>query len=506
MFKRASVAIIFLAVCAGAGALTRAKDAKDVVADVAKAMGTANLKSIQYSGTGFVFTFGQAYVAGGPWPKFVLKSYTRALDFENNGSEEKYVWAQAEEGEKGGGFVPLKGNLNQDAFVSGDVAWNGGANGAANPAPAIAQERQVRWAITPEGWVKAAMSADQLTMASKKINGKKMTEISFTWKEKYKINGYIDDQNMLARVETWLPQPILGDMPVVVNYSDYKDYGGVKFPGKIEQAEGGYPVLDLTVTEVLPNAPVSIKAPDNARTATVQPVKAESQQLAPGVWLIRAGIQSAAVEFKDFSVVVDGATNEERSNAVIAEVKRIIPNKPIKYVVNTHHHLDHAGGLRTFVAEGSTIVTGEGNKAYFEKVFKNPATIEPDRLAKNPKAPTFLTVKDKYVLTDGDQSIQLYGVPGNNHAPDIIVAYIPRAKVMVEADSFNPAAPARPGAPVANVTLIGEKQTLLDNIQRLKLDVQNFIPTHGNGLVPFSQLQKEIDAERDQLQKFASGN
>jgi len=498
MWRKSFLALALVAVCACAPAY--AQDAKGVLGNVAQAMGASTVKTIQYSGNGFIYTFGQSYRPTDPWPKFILKSYSRSLDLENGASEEKAVWTPVEERERGGGFVPLKGDLNSDGFVSGDAAWNVGANGPA-PAPAIVEERQVRLAITPLGFLKAAMTANP-TITSKKG----VIIISFTVKGKYKVNGYVNGQNLLDKVETWIPQPILGDMPVEVTYSNYRDYSGVKFPGTIQQKEGGFPVLDLAVTAVTPNAPLNIQVPPAAKAAVVQPLKAESQQLGEGVWIIRAGVQSVAVEFKDFLAIVDGAANEERSLAVIAEAKRLAPNKPVKYVIATHHHLDHAGGLRTFVAEGSTIVGGEGAKPFYEKIFKLPFTMVPDKLARSPRAATFVTVKDKYVITDGSQSIELYSVPGNNHAPDEIIAYMPKIKTIAEADLFNPAPAPRPDAPIANVVLVGEKENLRDNIQRLKLDVQNFVAMHANGPTPFAELQKQIDIEHDSLQRFEKEN
>jgi glyoxylase-like metal-dependent hydrolase (beta-lactamase superfamily II) len=505
--------LMFISLVFFAG-VSSAQDAKSVVNKVAEAIGAANVKTIQYSGTGFNFTFGQGYRAIDPWPKYALKTYVRVLDFQNDAGEEKSAWTQAEEGERGGGFAPLKGNIAADAFVSGDAAWNvAGPN--ANPAPAAVEDRQVGLALTPYGWVKAAL-ADSPTVENKKVNGKPMTVVSFMWKGKYKVNGYVDAQNMLTRVETWTPQPILGDMLTEVDYSDYKDFSGVKFPMKILEKQGGYPILDLTVTDVNVNVPVNIQVPPAALTAKVPPIMAVSQPLGSGVWIVRAGgAQSLAVEFKDYSVIVDGYASEPRSLAVIAETKKLIPNKPIKYVVNTHHHLDHSGGLRTFPAEGITIVTAEENKAYFQKIFKLPHTLDPDELAKNPKPATFVGVKDKYVITDGDQSIELYRLVDDNypdhqnsHAPDMLIAYLPKIKTLYEADFFNPGPPVRPGAPPPPfIGVIGNKEVLLANIQRLKLDVQEFVPTHyGMGELPFSQLQKEIDIEHDQLKQLSSQN
>jgi hypothetical protein len=108
----------------------------------------------------------------------------------------------------------------------------------------------------------------------------------------------------------------------------------VQFPTKIAQREGGFPTLDLTISDVKPNEPFDIQVPDNVRQASVQ---VKSEKVADGVWYLTGGSHhSVLVEMKDHLVVIEGPQNDERATAVIAEVKKTVPNKPIKYVVNTN--------------------------------------------------------------------------------------------------------------------------------------------------------------------------
>ena len=190
-----------------------------------------------------------------------------------------------------------------------------------------------------------------------------------------------------------------------------------------------------------------------------------------------------AVEFRDFVTLIEAPLNEERSLAVLGEVTKLIPNKPIRYVVNTHHHFDHSGGLRTFLAQGATIVTHQANREYYEQVLFNPAprTLQADRFStyypyfSGGRRPLPIeTVNQKYVLSDGVRTVDLYPVQGLDHAATMLMVYFPKEKILVNADLYSP--PAQ-GAP--NPTPNANMRTLQQNIQRLKLDVGQHVPIHG---------------------------
>jgi glyoxylase-like metal-dependent hydrolase (beta-lactamase superfamily II) len=193
---------------------------------------------------------------------------------------------------------------------------------------------------------------------------------------------------------------------------------------------------------------------------------------------------SVAVEFRDFIAVVEGPLDDARSNAVIAEIKKTIPNKPIRYLVNTHHHFDHLGGTRTYAAEGATVITDERNKDFYQKVVlaPQPRTLSPDRLSQFPFAPTgpgplpLQTFTDRYSITDGQRSMFMFHVEGLNHNDNMLVVYLPQDKILINADLYSP--PAAGAAPPATVS--PNAVALFKNVKRLKLDVAQHVPIHGN--------------------------
>src|SRR6202521_5933244 len=172
-----------------------------------------------------------------------------------------------------------------------------------------------------------------------------------------------------------------------------------------------------------------------------------------------------------------------RSLAVIAEVKRTFPGKPIRYLVNTHNHFDHLGGVRTFVAEGATVITDDRSRNFYQRVVLAPQsrTLQPDRLSQRPFAPTgpgtlaLQTFTDKYTISDGNETIELYHLDGLNHSDNMLIAYLPKEKIAINADLYSP---PTAGGTLANVS--ANAVALFRNIARLKLDVAQHVPIHGN--------------------------
>jgi glyoxylase-like metal-dependent hydrolase (beta-lactamase superfamily II) len=495
-------------------------DARAALQASLKAMG--ELKTVVYAGGGSSSLIGQQYSVDVSWPTFEVADYTRAIDYDAKWSREDYTRRQ--------GNYPTFGRVPMapqrvTAIVSGTYAWDLRDN---MPVPLTrpyldgapyGELRQLELAITPHGFLKAALAAPdakairmQLLGASDfglSQFGRTVTIVSFTLLGKYRINGTIDDRNLVELVDTWFPNPVYGDMDYEMRYTEYKDFGGVKFPMLLHTHQGdprlnvAHNYYEYRLTSVQPNVAVAtLPVPEVVRTAVAPPPRVESQQLADGVWLLGGGTHnSLLVAFKDYVAVVDAPNNEARSLAVIAEAARLAPGKPVQYVVNTHHHFDHAGGLRTYLSQGTTIVTHESNKQYYLDILFHPGprTLQPDRMSLfNPmywisrRPPPIETVAGeargtaKYVVTDGERILEVIKVQDvayelgdrsyaqGNHSVDMLVAYLPKEKILFNADLYSP--PAQ-GAPAAAPT--ASMRTLQQNMRKLKLDVAQHAPAHG---------------------------
>jgi glyoxylase-like metal-dependent hydrolase (beta-lactamase superfamily II) len=479
------------AACTLASTLTPSAQQPDPLKAAADALGVASIKTLQFSGSGANFSVGQNYTAGEPWPRVTVKSFTALVNYDTASMRQELLREMGTVMPRGGG-APFTGEQRQIQLVSGNYAWNlpapapvppggaaqaaGGRGGApapaAAPAPANQAERMLFIWSTPQGFVKAALANNATTKRSK--GG---TEVSFTVGGKYKMTGILDAQNRVERVRTWVDQSIVGDMPVETVYSGYRDFGGVQFPSRLVQSQDGFPALDLTVSAVVANPAVDISVPDNVRSAQPAPVVVTATKLADGVFHLTGGTHhSLAVEMKDHIVLVDTPNNEARALAVIAKAKEAIPGKPIRYVVTSHHHWDHLGGIRAAMDEGAIIVTHQSNRAFLERVAKTAHTINPDQLAASKKSVKIQTVGAKGTLTDGTRTIELHLLTNYEHTGDMLVAYLPKEKILAEPDAFTPG--ATPTTPLV-VTAVPYAVALYDNIQRLRLDVQTIAPFHG---------------------------
>ncbi|HWH58866.1 MAG TPA: MBL fold metallo-hydrolase [Terriglobales bacterium] len=495
MLKKVVIALVFtaLSVCSANTQKPQTK-AEKIVTNVAKTIGADGLKSVQYSANGYYYHFLQGYLDPsasnpGPWTKFYA-IYNRSIDYQQNISREEMTWSQFSNPPRGGGYQPMYTPGTMTSVTSNTIGWEsmqrGSPTGGGQPV------------LTPQGFVQAAEAGDP-TLRSVMTGGQtfKVVSLQLPGPYKIKVEAYIGKDNLIEKIDTWMPSIIVGDILIEHTYSNYRDFDGVKFPMRIVKTYMGTPALELNVTDVKPNAPVSLKPPREG-----QPVKVKSFKIADGVWFIDGpGASTAAVEFKDYVVLVESSTSEEHALANIAETKKLFPNKPIRYDINSHYHGDHAGGLRTFIADGETIITSQGNRDFYERVvLKAPFVLEPDQLAVHPKPAHFIWVGDKYVLSDGERKMEIYTVEGEGHCKNILITYMPKEKLLFETDMLDNVDPEslkavrHPNFPPPGI-VSPYTWALWENIQRLHLDVQQIVQCHGHGAVSVDILKQRVNGK-----------
>jgi glyoxylase-like metal-dependent hydrolase (beta-lactamase superfamily II) len=472
-----SLTIIAVVILLSSPVAAVAQDGKAALEAVSRALGADRLTSIVYDGNGFVHSVGQSATPGGAWPRFNLKSYSRSVNFETAAARDVIVRTQAENPPRGGGGQPMRGETRQEFVLAGNHAWNIVANNAV-PSPIAVAERQSQLWATPHGLVKAALAGKG------SMQGRTIT---VAVPSAFKAEALVNEQNLVEKVSGTVPNAVLGDLRIEITYGDYKDFGGVKFPTRVKQVANGHPSLDLTVTDVQPNAAFDAPVPDPVRLIPQPYARIASQKVTDGVWYIAGGSHhSVLIEMKDYGIVVEGPLNDERAFAVITEARALPPTKPLRYVVVSHNHFDHLGGIRGFAARNVTVIAHESARAFLMQTLAAPATVRPDAMAKSGLTPDVEGVRTRRVITDGTRTVEIHHFP-NGHADDLLVVYLPKEKLLVEADLFTPLAANAPIPTPPSVYTVA----FADHVTKLKLSVEQILPLHGR-IVPYGELNRTI--------------
>ena len=463
--------IVLLALAIVLSQTVAAQDAKTVIGNASKAMGVEGLNSIYYYGVAQNGNLGQNNNSNQPWPMAGANDYARAISFGPPPAS-RATWVNYGAPVTGGAATQTPGQQN----ITGQSPW----------------AQAVEIYITPWGFLKGAASGTA-TVKTQTTGGKRYQVVTATGTAKspsgqpYKVVGYINNQNLVEKVQTWLENPIFGDMLIEAEYTHYRDgANGLKFPAQIVQKRGGWPTFTAYILGAHAN-PANLQqlltAPPGGRGGGGAPAGGPpaagpaSEKLADGVFRINGAYNSLAIEFADHILLFEpGPQNEARAQAVIAEAKRVIPNKPIRYGVISHHHFDHTSGLPAVVAEGITIVTPEVNRDFLMTTLSAPRTLAPDSMSKSGKKPVIEGFKgDKRVFQDATRTFEVHVIKGLPHADGIVIGYLPKEKILVYADMFNL---PPPNDPVPNPPVVGT-MVFLDNLERLKLDPDRVMSIHS---------------------------
>ena len=497
---------------------------RPILRAASEAIGADNLTCVTISGNGYAAMVGQQRLHGYEvdWPRGEpLTNYSRTMNWDAGTMREEFdrepghnpaSWKYGL-GWRGG--TPRQRNTHQIFSVNGDYAWSiDGVNGDPKPArPEDAERWQLDLWLNPHGFLKAAMlpganptavwrwELGEMGRDGATTRPARVAIVSITILGKYRVDATINEENLLQRIHTWVPDPVLGDMNYEHEFTNasYVDLGnGVRFPTGWHHHEGwddnfqaqsvneGHNAFGGTFDDIRPNEcddPVTV--PDSVRRATF-PAGVETQALADGVWLLGGGSHnSVAVEFGDYVAVVEAPLDELRNLAVIDKIVTLVPNKPIRFLVNTHQHHDHIGGLRTYMHIGATIITHWKNYEFYARDVLNyaPRTLQPDMMALWPPTEVaegyqYETVRENYTLTDAMRTMHISYVQPLGHVEGMLIAYLPAEKIVIEADLYDPSGPGEPLPAAASAA----NRSFYNHVRRLGLDVETIVPIHGRAV------------------------
>jgi glyoxylase-like metal-dependent hydrolase (beta-lactamase superfamily II) len=452
--------------------------------DVARAMGGRDqilgVRTLVLEGRGENYNLGQNLTPEADLPVFEVTAYRRSIDFPQR------RWRQ--EQTRVARFVTPNTAPQQQriAFDSG-VAFNILPNGSTQRASAVvAADRANELLYHPVGLLQQALAS-----------GSQVTPITTPQGRLFRINTGNNEVDMFVDPATSLPamtlkyvtHPMLGDVLIETEYDDWREVDGVKLPMHIVQRlDGRWPLSDIRLTSARINADVGdLAAPADVRAA--QPptptVSITVDSIAPGVWYLTGQTHhSVAIEMRDHLLLVEAPQNDARTLAVIARTRELRPDKPLRAVINTHHHFDHAGGIRAAISEGLPIITHAGNAAFYRDIGRRRFQIVEDALSRRSLVPRIEPVAAKRVLSDGTRTVELHHIRGNPHASTLLMVYLPAERLLIQADTYSP-----PAANVATPPVPVFAPNLVANIDRLGLQVDRVVPIHG-GIIPMSALRE----------------
>lgn len=452
MMKRPSIFTMMLClVLIGVGVITLAQQMKGASAkshEQARAVLDAgieamggievlrSIRDISRKVRGTRFHQGQSLSPETPYHKAPLE-ITSVVDFAGNRSMEEMATIYI-----GGTRIKRRQVLKGEAGFGVDFM-----TGAAYPlTPSGVASARADLRRYPEVLLLRALSRSETLrpMGTREYEGKSHQVITFADSDGSQIGLFFNAQTRwLTKYEILADHPIFGDSLSEFIFSDYRSVDGITLPFRLIVKNVGEVVQDLTTVEVRLNTNPSageFEIPEGLERGAPRegPLSVTVTRLADDVYFVGGTTYSSLfVVFQDYVLVVEAPLSDDRSQIVIAKIKEIAPHKPIKYLVPTHYHIDHLGGIRGYMAEGATIVTTPGNRSFIEKVAATPHTIKPDTLARNPRTPVIETFTDKRVFSDGVHTVELYNIGPNPHVAEPVIAYLPKEKIVFESDLFN---------------------------------------------------------------------
>lgn len=472
MWRRQCCLIVPCVLVVGCGAAT---PELQLIRDVAEAMGSlravSNSTGMVVEGQGRTYRLGQNSTPSAELDYYEIENYQLQLDFAN----QRWQIRQDRTSTFATGN-PLYG-VRRTYGLDGEVAYDQQGDQAVRASDQVAADRWNEMYHNPLGIVLLALDETSTVSNLREEGGAQVVDVIAANGTQFEL--FVDGATWLpTRVMSSTYHSILGDIAVETIFEDYAETGGLggiqarlNMPRTYTTNLDEFRISQYRVTTDPHRQLDDLSAP--AAQAASTAVSVETEEITDGVWHLTGGSHhSVLIEFDEFLALVEAPQSEARTLAVIAQARELQPDKPLQYVVNTHHHFDHSAGVRAAVSEGLTVITHQVNRSFYEDLVARQHTIEPDALARNPQplAMESMAGDDVYELTSGRRTLAISRIVGDPHSESNVMAYLPRERLLIEADAFSP----RPDAPAPFAA------ALLETIESQELRVNTILPIHGS--------------------------
>jgi glyoxylase-like metal-dependent hydrolase (beta-lactamase superfamily II) len=330
------------------------------------------------------------------------------------------------------------------------------------------------------------------------LDGKMMKHAHGKTHDGEEVGLYFDPETkLLSGFEILDTEPMLGDVTSQYILSDYKDVGGVKLPHHIKIRKGGEDFSEVQYSAIAINdakaaeafaIPAELVAQATQAAGETDSFPMKLEKVTNGVYQAQGfRHHSMVVEFPTYVAVVEAPYLQTQTRMLAKAIASQFPNKPIKYVAVTHSHFDHTGGVRAAAALGATILVEKGHEPVLRKILDAKHTHPKDDLetarTANKTVGMIETYEGKYVLKDGNQSLELHAYK-SSHVDPMVMAYVPNGRVQFQSDIWFP----KTGAPASPATV-----EMAEAIKAANLKVDTMVGGHGT-FGPFAEMTKAIAA------------
>ena len=484
--RRVVVLCALLAGCGGA-----ATPELQLIEDAAEALGSLRavneVTGLVLEGQGQTYRLGQNSRPTADLPYYEIANYLLEIDYANR------QWRLRQDRTTtfltGG---PLYG-VRQVYGLDGDVAYDERGDQTVQASAQVAADRWTEMFHNPVGILLLALDETSTVSNLREEGGQQFVDIVAENGTQLTL-GVDAETGFPSRVSSAAYHPNLGDVTLETTFEDYEETGGLGgFQARLTLPRGYATTLgEFLISEYRVQTNTSPELGDLSAPATepaaADGVVVEVEEIASGVWYLTGGSHhSVVVEFDEYLALIEAPQSEARTLEVIERARELQPDKPLRYLVNTHHHFDHSAGVRAAVSEGLTVLTHQVNEAFFEEAVVRQHSIQQDALARNPQPLTIEAVSssEPYELSSGRRTLQLFHLADDLHSDGMVVAYLVRERILVEADAFSPSAQASPFA-----------AALLHNIEDRGLRIDTILPLHGSAAT-LEDLESAVQREQE---------